>query len=30
VHRLKDPDSGEEAELDGRDSIADRLSDEVS
>jgi hypothetical protein len=24
------PDSGEDAELDGRDSIADRLSDEVS
>ena len=26
----EDPDSGEDAELDGRDSIADRLSDEVS
>jgi len=26
----EDPDSGEHAELDGRDSIADRLSDEVS
>ena len=25
-----DPDSGEDTELDGRDSIADRLSDEVS
>jgi AcrR family transcriptional regulator len=26
----EDPDSGEDAELDGRDDIADRLSDEVS
>ena len=26
----EDPDSGEDAELDGRDNIADRLSDEVS
>jgi hypothetical protein len=26
----EDPDSGEDTELDGRDSIADRLSDEVS
>ena len=26
----EDPDSGEDAELDGRDSMADRLSDEVS
>jgi hypothetical protein len=26
----KDPDSGEDAELNGRDNIADRLSDEVS
>ena len=26
----EDPDSGEDAELGGRDTIADRLSDEVS
>ncbi len=26
----EDPDSGEDAELDGRDNIADRLSEEVS